>query len=48
MKIVNRKPEMTFEDDNPLPAEEDQHHTHQLVATVASDKGGALARPRSP
>jgi len=59
MKIVNGKPEIIIEDDNPLPAEEDlvtfSHTlsalsiksasivTHQLVATLASDKGGALA-----
>jgi len=33
MKIVNRKPEMTFEDDNPLPAEEDLvTFSHTLTA----------------
>jgi hypothetical protein len=59
MKVVNGKPEIIVEDDNPLPAEEDlvtfSHTltavslksasivTHQLVATLASDKAGALA-----
>ena len=59
MKVVNGKPELIVEDDNPLPAEEDlvtfSHTltavslksasivTHQLVATLASDKAGALA-----